>query len=103
MLKLKNKEGKMTNYGSAITVKSADMVYMPLEREIRRLYAVERRCRVLSQKPLTRGKKSVLPVIVAEGESTVIKLGSVPHPMTEGHVHFVEILKKDGKSQNVQA
>jgi superoxide reductase len=40
-----------------------------------------------------------VPVIVPNGDKTTIKVGSVPHPMTEEHhICFIEVYKKDGQS-----
>ncbi len=40
-----------------------------------------------------------VPVIVADGNKTIIKVGSVAHPMTaEHHISFIEVFKKDGQS-----
>ncbi len=40
-----------------------------------------------------------VPVIVADGDKTTVKIGSVPHPMTEEHhISFIEVFKKDGQS-----
>lgn len=39
-----------------------------------------------------------VPVIVPDGDQTVVKVGSAPHPMTEEHhIAFIEIVRKDGK------
>lgn len=39
-----------------------------------------------------------LPVIEKVDDSTVIKIGSIPHPMEEKHyIEWIEILTKDGK------
>ena len=40
-----------------------------------------------------------VPVIVADGDKTTVKIGSAPHPMTEEHhISFIEVFKKDGQS-----
>ncbi len=40
-----------------------------------------------------------VPVIVADGDKTTVKIGSVAHPMTEEHhICFIEVFKKDGQS-----
>ncbi len=44
-------------------------------------------------------KEKHVPVIVPEGDSTTIKVGSAPHPMTEEHhIAFIEIVRKDGRT-----
>lgn len=49
------------------------------------------------------GKEKHVPVIVPEGYNTTIKLGGIPHPMTEEHYFcFIEIVKKDGQRINAQ-
>lgn len=43
-------------------------------------------------------KEKHVPVIESNGEGTLIKIGSAPHPMTaEHHIAFVEIVLKNGK------
>jgi len=44
-------------------------------------------------------KEKHVPVIVPNGDKTTIKIGSVPHPMTEEHhIEFIQIVRKDGKT-----
>ncbi len=51
----------------------------------------------LEAKTKDEGKEKHVPVIEADGDTTTIKLGSVPHPMTEEHfIVFIEVLTKDG-------
>ena len=39
-----------------------------------------------------------VPVIEPDGDNVIIKVGSVPHPMTEEHfISFIEVVRKDGK------
>ncbi|MGI5848611.1 MAG: desulfoferrodoxin family protein [Christensenellales bacterium] len=53
---------------------------------------------LLKAKTQDTGKEKHVPVIVSNGDTTTITLGSVPHPMTEEHhIAFIEIVKKDGK------
>ncbi len=43
-------------------------------------------------------KEKHVPVIEGKGTSTLIKVGSAPHPMTaEHHIAFIEIVLKNGK------
>ena len=49
----------------------------------------------------TSGEKAPvhLPVVVPNGENTIIKIGSEPHPMTSEHfISFIEVVTKDGKT-----
>lgn len=57
----------------------------------------------LEAKESDEGKEKHVPVIVPEGNKIMIKLGSIPHPMTEEHYFcFIEIAKKDGQRINTQ-
>ncbi len=39
-----------------------------------------------------------VPVVESNGDSIIVKVGSVPHPMTEEHyISFIEVVRKDGK------
>lgn len=39
-----------------------------------------------------------VPVVVAEGDKTTVKVGSAPHPMIEEHhIEFISVVRKDGK------
>ena len=52
----------------------------------------------LEAKTEDMGKEKHVPAIVPDGDRTVIKVGSVPHPMTEEHhIALIEIVRKDGK------
>jgi superoxide reductase len=43
-------------------------------------------------------KEKHVPVIVDNGDTITVKIGSVPHPMTEDHhIEFIEVVRKDGK------
>ena len=43
-------------------------------------------------------KEKHVPVIESKGDNTLVKVGSVPHPMTpEHHIAFIEIVLKNGK------
>ncbi len=54
---------------------------------------------LLEAKEADEGKEKHVPVIIPEGNNTMIKLGSIPHPMTNEHYFcFIEIVKKDGQS-----
>jgi len=44
-------------------------------------------------------KEKHVPVIEANGNTITVKVGSVPHPMTEEHhIEFIEVVRKDGKT-----
>ncbi len=88
----------MTNYGDYYHCEICGHVVCILEPGNPPLVCCGEEMSRLEPKTTDQGKEKHVPVIVAEGENTVIKLGSVPHPMTEEHHFcFVEILKKDGK------
>ena len=43
-------------------------------------------------------KEKHVPVIESKGASTLVKVGSAPHPMTpEHHIAFIEVVLKSGK------
>jgi len=44
-------------------------------------------------------KEKHVPVIVDNGDTITVMIGSAPHPMTEEHhIEFIEVVRKDGKS-----
>jgi superoxide reductase len=48
-------------------------------------------------------KEKHVPVIVPNGDTTIVKVGSVAHPMTEEHhIEFIEVVRKDGKTGMVK-
>jgi superoxide reductase len=50
------------------------------------------------EKTLDAGSEKHLPVVEKSEHDTIIKVGSVPHPMEEKHyIEWVEALKKDGR------
>jgi len=53
---------------------------------------------LLEAKTEDTGKEKHVPVIVPDGDTTTIKLGSIPHPMTEEHhIEFIKVVTNDGK------
>jgi len=53
---------------------------------------------LLEPKTSDTGLEKHVPVIVPNGESTVIKVGSVEHPMTEEHyISFIELEMRNGQ------
>ena len=58
---------------------------------------------LLTAKTEDTGKEKHVPVVVADGDAVTVKLGSVPHPMTEEqHIEFIEVITKDGKNCRAQ-
>lgn len=58
---------------------------------------------LLDANTVDASKEKHVPVIVPEGDSTTIKVGSVPHPMTEEHhIAFIEIVLKNGEYDRAQ-
>ncbi len=44
-------------------------------------------------------KEKHVPVIIPNGDTTTIRIGSAPHPMTEEHhIEFIEVVRHDGKA-----
>lgn len=88
----------MTHYGEYYHCEICGHVVVILEPGNPSLVCCDQDMTRLEAKTSDQGKEKHVPVILSEGESTTIKLGSVPHPMTdEHHFCFIEILRKDGK------
>jgi len=52
----------------------------------------------LTAKTADASTEKHVPVVVPNGDSVIIKVGSVPHPMTPEHyISFIEVVRKDGK------
>jgi len=50
------------------------------------------------EKSMDAGTEKHLPVLEKAEHGTIIKIGSVPHPMEEKHyIEWIEAFKKDGK------
>ena len=53
--------------------------------------------KLMDEKTKEGAAEKHLPVIEASGSSTLVKVGSVPHPMDADHwIQFIELLTKDG-------
>jgi superoxide reductase len=54
--------------------------------------------KLLDEKNKEGAGEKHLPVIEAQANGVLIKIGSVPHPMEADHwIQFIEVLRKDGK------
>lgn len=88
----------MTNYGDYYYCEICGHIISILEPGNPSLVCCGQKMDRLEAKTSDAGKEKHVPVIVPDGDSTIIKLGSVPHPMTEEHHFcFIEIVRSDGK------
>ncbi len=88
----------MTNYGDYYYCAVCGHVVGILNPGAPTLVCCGEKMTKLDAKTEDTGKEKHVPVIVAEGDKTTIKMGSVPHPMTEEHhISFIEVIKKDGQ------
>lgn len=88
----------MTNYGDYYYCEICGHVVGILCPGNPSLVCCGQKMNLLKANTVDASKEKHVPVIVSEGDSTTIKLGSVPHPMTEEHhIEFIEIVRKDGK------
>ncbi len=54
--------------------------------------------KLLEANTVDASKEKHVPVVESKGASTLVKVGSVPHPMTpEHHIAFIEVVLKSGK------
>jgi superoxide reductase len=88
----------MTNYGDYYYCEICGHVVSVLSPGNPSLVCCGQKMTLLKANTVDASKEKHVPVIVSDGDSTTIKLGSVPHPMTEEHhIEFIEIVRKDGK------
>lgn len=88
----------MTNYGSFYHCEICGHVVSVLYPGNPSLVCCGQKMNLLEAGSVDASKEKHVPVIVPEGDFTTIKVGSVPHPMTEEHhIAFIEIVRKDGK------
>lgn len=88
----------MTNYGSYYYCEICGHVVGILCPGNPSLVCCGQKMDLLEANTVDASQEKHVPVIVPEGNSTTIKVGSVPHPMTEEHhIAFIEIVRKDGK------
>ena len=88
----------MTNYGDYYYCEECGHVVSVLVPGAPTLTCCGQDMVLLEAKTQDTGKEKHVPVIEANGDTTIIKLGSVPHPMTaEHHIEFIEVITKDGK------
>ena len=89
----------MTNYGDFYYCEICGHVVSIAYPGMPSLVCCGEKMTLLEAKTADAGKEKHVPVIVPNGNTTTIKVGSVPHPMTEEHhIGFIEIVEKDGKS-----
>lgn len=88
----------MTNYGDYYYCDVCGHVVSIVNPGAPTLVCCGEKMTLLKAKTEDTGKEKHVPVIVPNGDSTTtIKLGSVPHPMTEEHhIAFIEVLTQDG-------
>jgi superoxide reductase len=88
----------MTNYGDYYYCEICGHVVSILCPGNPSLVCCGQKMSLLKANTVDASKEKHVPVIVSEGDSTTIKLGSVPHPMTEEHhLECIEVVRKDGK------
>ena len=89
----------MTNYGDYYYCEICGHVVSVLNPGMPTLVCCGEKMILLEAKTADAGKEKHVPVIVPNGDATTIKVGDVPHPMTEDHhIVFIEVFKKDGSS-----
>ena len=88
---------KKTNYGDYYYCEICGHVVSIVETGMPTLVCCGEDMKLLEAKTADTGKEKHVPVIVADGDKTVIKVGDVPHPMMEEHhIVFIEVVAKDG-------
>jgi superoxide reductase len=88
----------MTNYGDYYYCEICGHVVSILCPGNPSLVCCGQKMSLLKANTVDASKEKHVPVIVSEGDTTTIKLGSAPHPMTEEHhIEFIEVVRKDGK------
>ena len=98
--KIKNSRRKlkmMTKHGDYYYCEICGHVVTVLKPGMPTLVCCGEKMIKLEAKTADTGKEKHVPVIVPQGNKTTIKVGSVPHPMTEEHhIVFIEVVTKDG-------
>ncbi len=92
----------MTQYGDYYHCKVCGHVVCILKPGSPTLVCCEQPMMRLEAKESDEGKEKHIPVVVPQGNNTMVKLGSIPHPMSEEHYFcFIDIAKKN--NQHVRA
>ncbi|MDD5018631.1 MAG: desulfoferrodoxin [Eubacteriales bacterium] len=87
----------MTNYGDYYHCEICGHVVSIVQPGMPTLVCCGQKMNLLEAKTEDTGKEKHVPVIVPDGDMTTIKVGGVPHPMTEEHhIVFIEVVTKDG-------
>lgn len=93
----------MTNYGSYYYCEICGHVVSVLYPGNPSLVCCGQKMNLLEAGSVDASKEKHVPVIVPDGDATTIKVGSVPHPMTEEHhIAFIEIVLKNGEYERVR-
>ena len=93
----------MTNYGDFYHCEICGHVVTIAEEVSETLTCCGAPMNLLEAKTSGAGEEKHIPVIVASGESTLIKVGEAPHVMTSEHyISFIEVVTKDGKIGRAQ-
>lgn len=88
----------MTNYGDYYHCEVCGHVVSIANPGNPSLVCCGQKMNLLEAKTQDTGKEKHVPVTAPNGDTTIIKLGSVPHPMTEEHhISFIEVVTKDDK------
>lgn len=93
----------MTNYGDYYYCEECGHVVTIVQPGAPTLTCCGQDMVLLKAKTEDTGKEKHVPVIVPSGDTTIVKLGSAPHPMTtKHHIAFIEVISKDGISCRTQ-
>jgi superoxide reductase len=93
----------MTNYGDFYHCEICGQVVTIAQEGSTSLTCCGQPMNLLEPKTSGAGEEKHIPVIVPNGDSTLIKVGEVPHVMTSEHfISFVEVVTKDGKIGRAQ-
>jgi len=88
----------MTKYGDFYYCELCGHVVSIDEEGVGELVCCNQPMTRLEAKTADASTEKHVPVIVPNGDGVIIKVGSVPHPMTvEHYISFIEVVRKDGK------
>jgi superoxide reductase len=89
---------KMTNFGDFYYCDTCKQVVFVAVPGAPSLVCCGKKMVKLEANTTDASKEKHVPVIVPDGDKTIIKIGSAPHPMTEEHhIEFIMAVRKDGK------
>ena len=93
----------MTNYGDLYHCEICGQVVAIAQAGSASLTCCGQAMDLLEAKTSGAGEEKHIPVIVPQGESTLIKVGEVPHVMTSEHyISFIQVVSKDGKTDRAK-